>query len=123
MNNMPLESQKTDAITFPLDCCVFDRFDAVPPGFAHCVTCCFDSGVYWWIHVSSMISKWCKKSLELSLERSKQLCESRIRWHFCSIVSKRGTYFAVSFHMPKLLCKISITQWYKDSANENLIQK
>ena len=35
MNNMPLESQKTEAITFPADFCVF-------AGFAHC---CFDFDV------------------------------------------------------------------------------
>ena len=48
---MPLESQKTETITFPDDCGVFDRHGADPPGPTHCFACCFDSSVYWRIHV------------------------------------------------------------------------
>ena len=46
MNNMPLEPQKTEAITFPADYCVFARFGAVPLGPTHCFAWYFDSGVY-----------------------------------------------------------------------------
>ena len=50
-----------------------------------------------------------KRLLGLWLKKCKQLCESRNRWRFWSIVSKRGTHFADSFLMPKSSCKISIT--------------
>ena len=45
MNNMPLESLKTEAISFSADCCVFDRFGAVAPGPAHYFACSFNFGV------------------------------------------------------------------------------
>ena len=45
MNNMPLKSQKTEAIAFPADCCVSARFGAVPLGPTHCFAYRFDSSV------------------------------------------------------------------------------
>ena len=45
MNNMALESQKTEAITFQANCCVFARFGVVPPDPARCFARFFDSGV------------------------------------------------------------------------------
>ena len=106
---MPLESQKTEAITLPANCCVFTRFGAFPPGPTHCFAFFFNSDVQRWNHVSLMVTNWRKKTLGLRLKRAKQLFESRNRWRFWSIVSKRGTHFAVSFLMPRSTCKISTT--------------
>ena len=55
MNNMPQESQETEAIIFLADCCVFARFGAVPPGPTYCFACCFESGVY---SGGSMFHQW-----------------------------------------------------------------
>ena len=41
---MPLEFQKTEAITFQADCCVLDRFSVVL-GLTHRFAYCIDSGV------------------------------------------------------------------------------
>ena len=79
---MPVESQKIDAITFPADCCVLARFGAIPLGPTHCFACCFDSGVYWGIHVLSMVTNGSKKLPGLRFKRSKQLLASRTHWPF-----------------------------------------
>ena len=45
MSNMPLEFQKTEAISFPADCCVFACFAADLPDPTHCFAYCFVSDV------------------------------------------------------------------------------
>ena len=53
-----------------------------------------------------MVTNRQKKSCEVWLKRSRKLFESRTRWRFESIITKRGTYFAVSFLVSKSSCKI-----------------
>ena len=47
---MQLESQITEAITFPADCCIFARFGSVPPFFVvvSILVCSGGSMFYHW---------------------------------------------------------------------------
>ena len=44
-----------------------------------------------------MVTNQRKQFLGLQLNSSEQLLESRTRWRFWSVFSKRGTHFAASF--------------------------
>ena len=52
---MPLESQKAEAITFPAGCCVFARFDAVPPGSSKLFCLLF---LFWYVVVVHVSHQW-----------------------------------------------------------------
>lgn len=104
MNIIPCASQNADTIILPADCCVFGRFGRLSPAACHSADCRFDSGVKWWIHVSSIVMYQRKNFDLLRVNMSKQLFESSIRCCFCSGVSKRGTYLENTFFIPKCSC-------------------
>ena len=56
MNKIPSGSQNTEAKTLPADVCIFGRFGRLPPAAVYSADCRFDSGVKWWIHVSSIVT-------------------------------------------------------------------
>ena len=103
---MPCESQKTVAMTFPADGTVFDYFGARSPHEVHCFDCSFISGVYWWLHVWSTVTKRRRNSFGLRLNMSKQCSEVVMRFRFCFTERKRGTHLADSFLMPNFSCGI-----------------
>ena len=56
MNKIPSASQNTEAKTLPTDVCGFGHFGWLSPAAVHSADCWFDSGVKWWIHVSSIVT-------------------------------------------------------------------
>ena len=65
-----------EAKTLPAGACVFGRFGRLSPAAVHSVDCQFDSGVKWWIHVSSIVTYLCKNSFSLHWNNCKQHSES-----------------------------------------------
>ena len=55
MNQIPCTSQNTEAQTMPADVCVFGCFGRLSPAAVHSADSRFDSGLKWWIHVSSIV--------------------------------------------------------------------
>ena len=51
---------KYQAKTLPADVCVFGRFRRLSPAAVHSTDSQFDSGMKWSIHVSSIVTHWCK---------------------------------------------------------------
>ena len=49
-----------EAKTLPADVCVFGRFGQLSLAAVHSADCWFDSGVKWWIHISSIATYLCK---------------------------------------------------------------
>ena len=56
MNKIPYPSQNTEAKTLPADVCIFGHFGWLSPAAVYSADCRFDSGVKWWIHVSSIVT-------------------------------------------------------------------
>ena len=54
-----------EAITSPADFCVFGHFGRLSPAAVHSADCQVDSGVKWWIHVSSIVTYLRKNSFLL----------------------------------------------------------
>ena len=65
MNKIPRVSQNMEAKTLPADVCIFDRFGQLSPAAVHSADWWFDTGVKWWIHVSSIVTYLCKNSFML----------------------------------------------------------
>ena len=105
MKITPCASQKTLAITFRADCCVFGRFGAHSSGLTHCYDPSRDSG----FHVQSIVTNRRKNSFELRLTQTKFCSEVVARMRFWSIVSNRGNHLAQSLLMHKCVCKILTT--------------
>ena len=61
MNKIPCASQNTETKTLPTDVCVFGHLGQLSPA-VHSASCRFDSGVKWWIHVSSIVTYMQKPS-------------------------------------------------------------
>ena len=93
-------------MTLPADCCVFGRFGRLSPAARHSAACRFDSGVKWWIHVSSIGTYRRRKSFLPRLNSFKQHSECSTRFCFWSGVSERGTLFENNLRIPKDSCKI-----------------
>ena len=55
-------SQNMEVRTLPVNVCVFGPFGWLSPVAVHSADCRFDSGVKWWIHVSSIVTYLCKNS-------------------------------------------------------------
>ena len=106
MNKIPCTSQNTEAKTLPADVYIFDRFGWLSPAAVHSTDCRFDSGVKWWIHVSSIITYLHKNSFLLHWNSCKQHSESSTHCCFLSTLRKRGTYFEHSFLIDKCSCKM-----------------
>ena len=60
MNKIPCTSQNTETKILLADVCIFDHFGQLSPAAVHSADCWFDSGVKWWIHVSSIVTYLCK---------------------------------------------------------------
>ena len=58
----PLESQNTVAIIFLAECCTLNFFATGEEGYFHVIDCRLDSGVVWFILVSSDIINVLKKA-------------------------------------------------------------
>ena len=65
-----------EAKTLPADVCVFGHFRQLSPAAVHSADCWFDSGVKWWIHVSSIVTYLWKNSFLLHWNSCKQCSES-----------------------------------------------
>ena len=76
MNKIPCTSQNTEAKTMPADVCIFDHFGQLSPVIVHSADCWYNSGVKWWIHVSSLVTYLHKNSILLHWNSSKQYSES-----------------------------------------------
>ena len=70
------------------------------------IQCFFVSGVWWWIHVSSIVTWRRRKSFLPRLNSSKQRSESLKRRCFWSDVNKRGTHFEKNLRIPNDSWKI-----------------
>ena len=66
----------------------------------------FNSGVTWWIDVSSIVTCLRKNSFLLHWNSCKQCSKLSTRCCFWSTVSERDTHFEHSFLIDKCLCKI-----------------
>lgn len=76
------------------NCCVFGRIGNGSPAAVHWANCQFDSGMYWLIQASSIVTCRCKQSV-LSRENSfKQVSESSIHC-FWITMSKHGTNYYI----------------------------
>ena len=62
MNEIPRASQNTEAKNLPADVYIFGRFGRLSDAAVHSADCRFDSGVKWWIHVSSIVTYLRKNS-------------------------------------------------------------
>ena len=67
MNKIPYPSQNTEAKTLPADVCIFGHFGWLSPAAVYSADCRFDSGVKWWIHVSSIVAYLHKNSFFVAL--------------------------------------------------------
>ena len=86
-----------EAKTLPADVCVFGWLS---PAAVHSADCRFDSGVKWWIHVSSIVT-YLRKNFLL-----KQCSESLTCCCLWLNVSKCCTHFEHSFFVDKCSCKM-----------------
>ena len=64
--------QNTEVNTLPADVCVFGHFGRLSPAAFHSADGRFDSGVKWWIHVSSIVTYLRKNSFLLLWKSCKQ---------------------------------------------------
>ena len=88
---------------------VFGHFGWLSPAAIHSADYQFDSGVKWWIHVSSIVTYLCKSSFLLCWNSCKERSESSMHYCFWSTVSKRCTYFEHCFLINKCLWKMGNT--------------
>ena len=99
MNKIACASQNTEVKSFPVDVCVFGHFGWLSPAAVHSANCRFDSGVKWWIYVSSIVTYLRKKSFFGALKQLQIM-------H--SIVD--ALLFFMNFPIDKCSCKMLITQ-------------
>ena len=88
-----LHIPKYEGKTLPADICVFNHFGRLSPAAVHSVDSWFDSGVKWWIHVSSNVTYLCKNSFLLHWNSCKLCFELLMRCCFWLAVGKCGTHF------------------------------
>ena len=60
MNKTLCAFQNTEAKTLPADVCVFGCIGQLSPAAVHSADFWFNSGVKWWIYVSSIVTHLCK---------------------------------------------------------------
>ena len=106
MNKIPCTSQNMEAKTLPADVCVFCHFGPFSPDAVHKADCQFDSGVKWFIHVSSIVTYLHKNSFLLHWNSCKQRFELLMCWCFWLTVSKCGTHLQHSYLIAKCSCKM-----------------
>ena len=120
MDKIPCASQNTEAKILPADVCVFDPSGRISPATVHSAYSRFDSGVKWWIHVSSIVTYLCKNSFLMSWKSCKQRAESSTLGCFWSTVIKRSTHFEHSFLIDKCSCHMVNTLHF-DLFNSSVI--
>ena len=98
---------------FPSRLLGFRMLGALSSGLTHCFNPSRDSGVQWWIHVSSMVTNRYKSTFVLRLKQDKFCSEVVTRMRFWSIGSNRGTHLAQSFLIHKCVCKTFTTHSFK----------
>lgn len=69
-------------IIFPADKLVFAFFGALSSVVVHCFDCCFNSGVEWWIQVSSTVTNRRQKCFVLRLNIAKQCIDVSLATRF-----------------------------------------
>ena len=106
MNKIPCASQNAEAKTLPADICIFGHFGRLSLAAVHSADCRFDSGVRWWVHVSSIVTYSCKNFFLLCWNSCKQCSELLMCCCFWSTVSKCSNHFEHSFLIDKCLCKM-----------------
>ena len=112
MNKIPCAFQNTEAKTLPADVIVFGHFGRLSPAAVYTTDCRFDSGVKWWIHVSSIVICLLKNSFLLHWNNCKQCTELSTCCCFWSTASKRSIDFEHSFLIDECSCKIVTAFWY-----------
>ena len=105
MNKIPCASQNTKTKALPSDVCIFGHFGQLSPACDNSVDCWFDSGVKWWIHVSSIVINLHKTSLRCVKTVANTLNRQCIIV-FWSTVRKHGTHFEHSFLIGKCVRKM-----------------
>ena len=116
MNKIPCTSQNMKAKTLPADLCIFGRFGWLSPAAVLSVDCRFDSGMKWWIYVSSIVTYLCENSLLLHWKSCKQRSELLKHYCFWSTVRKCSTHFEHSFFIDKCSCKMVPSDIFNSSA-------
>ena len=106
MNKIPCTPQNSEAKTLPADVCIFGHFGQLLPAAIHSADCQFDSGVKWWIHVSSIVTYLCKNSFLLHWNSCKQFFELSMRCCLWLTVSLHSTHNEHSFLIDKCPCKM-----------------
>ena len=94
-----------EAKTLPADVCVFGHIGQLSLAAVHLADCLFDSGLKWWIHVSSIVPYLRKNSFLLHWNSCKQCSESSMCC-FWLTVKKCNTQFKYSFLVDKCSCKM-----------------
>ena len=108
MNKIYCTSQNTEVKTLSADVGVFGQFGQLSPATVHSADCRFDSGVKWWIHVSSIVTYLCQNSFLLHWNSCKQ--HSELSMHcFWLTVNKCYIHFQHSFLIDKSSCKMMNT--------------
>ena len=116
---IPCASQNTEPKALPADVWVFGRFRRLLPTAVHKADCWLDSGVKWWIHVSSIVTYWRKNSFLLRWNSCKQCSESstaptlNIAFSLISVHAKWWIYCLLISSTPLLSYATSIYDWPK----------
>ena len=105
MNKILCASQNTEAKTLPADVCIFGHFRWLSPAAVHSADCRFDSGVNWWIHVSSIVIYLHKNSFFAVLKQLQTMLWI-INTLFLINCEQMRTYFEHSFLIDKCSCKM-----------------
>ena len=102
MNKIPCASQNMEAKTLPADICVFHHFGWLWPAAVHSADCRFDSGMKYWIHVSSTVTYL---SFLLCRNSCKQHSESSTHCCFWSTVTNAAHILNTAFSVTNIHAK------------------
>ena len=86
-----------EAKTLPTDFCIFGHFGWLSPAAVHSFDCRLDSGVKWWIHVSSIVTYLYKNFL--------------LRWNSCKQCSESLLLFLIDCEQTHHLLRTQLSHW------------
>ena len=96
LTSQHLDSRKSRRIT---EDCVFRLFFSGELTCRYSMDCCFDSVLYWWHHISSLVTMWSRKLSPSASYWFNRSWQTHIQRSFCSCVSICGPKLAPSFPM------------------------
>ena len=100
MNKIPCTSQNAEAKTLLVDVCVYGHFGRLSPAAVYSANCRFDSGVNWWIHVSSIVT-YLHKTLFLAINALNRRCVVVFDWLWANASPTLHIAFSLTNVHPK----------------------